>query len=61
MFLKYVIVIKMFLAFRHTTMENTNKESEKLLQLEKYVRKSIEMTLQDVVPWSTLVILVNDT
>ena len=42
-------------------MENTNsKGSEKLLQLEKYVRKSIEMTLQDVIPWSTLVILLND-
>ena len=41
-------------------MENTNMGSEKLLQLEKYVRKSIKMTLKDVVPWSTLVILLND-
>ena len=36
------------------------KDSEKLLQLEKYFKKSIKLALQDMVPWSTLANLLND-
>ena len=40
-------------------MEN-NQDSGKLIQLEKYFKKSIKMALQDLIPWSTLAILLND-
>ena len=36
------------------------KDSEKLLQLENYFKKSIYLALQDIVPWFTLANLLND-
>ena len=41
-------------------MENSHKDPGKLFQLEKYLKKSIKMALQDVIPWSTLTTLLND-
>ena len=41
-------------------MENSHKDPGKLFQLEKYLKKSIRMALQDVIPWSTLATLLND-
>ena len=41
-------------------MEHSHKDPGKLFQLEKYLKKSIRMALQDVIPWSTLTTLLND-
>ena len=41
-------------------MEHSLEDPEKLFQLEKYLRKSIKMALQNVIPWSTLTTLLND-
>ena len=41
-------------------MENSHNYPGKLSQLEKYVKKSIKMAIQDVVSWSALAILLED-
>ena len=41
-------------------MHDKSKDSEKLLQLEKYFKNSIKMAIQDMVSWSALVVLLVD-
>ena len=57
---KFIYIYFLILSFFQAFKMDSKEISEKLLQLEKYFKKSIKLALQDMVPWSTLANLLND-